>query len=183
MTVRQILPRYYEGLSTDDKPSNVVPTSLFRETDTYSLYKTFDGDTWVITDWVAAEGIAGIVPYTSLLFPNLSSDIDLTCTLTAGTSKSFGTWAELEDSSANKLSTVAEGYILHISALRVIEMSEPAKLYVLEIGYGPSAGDVTCIDPHDYGHAIPKGEKVYGRVKCETDGATATIVLWYHYEE
>lgn len=135
----------------------------------------------------------------SHLFPDLASDIDLTCVVTAGTSKAFGAWAELTDGSANKLSTVAESYDVHISALRIRATSVADKLYAIEIGYGPDAANVTIIDPHDFGSgtkkidsdeqvrfrppAIPKGQKVYGRLKCETDGATATIVLRYHYEE
>ena len=134
----------------------------------------------------------------SYLFPDLSADIDLTCTVTAGTSKAFGAWAELTDSGANKLSTIAEDNDLHITALRVRATSVADKLYVLEIGCGPSVDDIICIDPHDFGsgtkhidsdehsrfrpHAIQQGLKAYGRLKCETDSATATIVLRYHYD-
>lgn len=134
----------------------------------------------------------------SYLFPNLASNIDLTCVLTAGISKAFGAWAELTDSGANKLSTIAESYDIHISALRVRATSVADVLYVLEIGYGPNAESVTLTDPHSFGSGtkkidsdehgrfrplnIPKGQKVYGRLKCETDEATATIVLRYHID-
>lgn len=134
----------------------------------------------------------------SRLFPDLASDIDLTCVLTAGTSKAYGTWAELTDGS-NLLSTIVESHRIHVSAVRIRAASVADKLYVIELGYGPSAGNVAVVSPHDFGSgtkqidsdeqvkvrapAIPKGQKVYGRLKCETDEATATIVLRYHYEE
>ena len=134
----------------------------------------------------------------SRLFPDLATDISLTCMLTAGTSEAFGAWAELTDGT-NLLSTVAADYALHVSAVRIRATSVADKLYVIEIGYGPDAANVTTISPHDFGSgtvlidsdeqvrirgpAIPKGQKVYGHLKCETDAATATIVLRYHYEE
>ncbi|MBA7571934.1 hypothetical protein ES708_13704 [subsurface metagenome] len=132
----------------------------------------------------------------SRLFPDLTADIDLTCILTAGTGKAFGAWTELEDSSENKLSTIAASSGLHVSALRVRDTDETNVLYVIEIGYGPDAEHVTVIGPHDFGSgdkkidsdeqvrvrppSIPKGQKVYGRLKCETDGAIVTIVVRYH---
>lgn len=135
----------------------------------------------------------------SYLFPDLASNIDLTCALTAGAGKAFGDWAELTDSGANTLSTIAESYDLHISAVRIRATDETNVLYVIEIGYGPDAAHVTIVGPHDFGAGdkkidsdeqvrirpptIPKGQKIYGRLKCETDGAIATIVVRYHYKE
>jgi len=135
----------------------------------------------------------------SYLFPDLSSNIDLTCTLTSGAIDSFGAWAEITDSGATTLSSIAAAHALHISALRIRSTSDADLLYVIEIGYGPDAGSVTVIDPHEFGSgtkhidsdeqarfrppAIPLGQKVYYRMKTEnTLNATANIELRYHYD-
>jgi len=68
---------------------------------------------------------------------------------------------------------------------------------VIELGYGLTAGAVTVVDVHDFGSGtkhidsdeqrrvrapqIPKGQKAYYRMKCETDSAEAVVVLRYHY--
>lgn len=134
----------------------------------------------------------------SYLFPDLSSDIDLTCTLTSGEIDSFGAWAEITDSGANTLTTIVASYAIYISALRIRTASETDVLYVIEIGYGPDVDNVTVIDPHEFGSgtkhidsdelvgfrppALPKGQNVYYRMKTEnTKNATVTIELRYHY--
>jgi len=135
----------------------------------------------------------------SYIFPDLSSDIDLTCTFTSGEIDEFGAWAEITDSGATTLSSIAAGHPLHISTLRIRTTSRADKLYVIEIGYGPDADAVTVLDPHEFGSGnkkidsdeqarfrppeIPQGQKAYYRMKTEdTLNATATIELRYHYE-
>ncbi len=54
MTVRKIpksVRDFYEGLSTDVKPTGVLVNARFREQDTGKTYITFDGNTW--TEWDA----------------------------------------------------------------------------------------------------------------------------------
>lgn len=50
MAIKQILNRHWEGLSTDDKPTGVVPRTTFRETDTRANYITYDGTNWEVSD-------------------------------------------------------------------------------------------------------------------------------------
>jgi len=50
MTVRQILAKHYEGLSTDAKPTGVIAGTTFEETDTRANYVTYDGTAWVVAD-------------------------------------------------------------------------------------------------------------------------------------
>jgi len=133
----------------------------------------------------------------SFLFPDLSSDIDLTCTLTSGAIDEFGTWAEITDSGATTLGSIAAVSAIHITGLQIRTTSEADVLYVIEIGYGATAGAVTKTDVHDFGSGtkqidsdeqrrfrplvIAKGQKVWYRMKTEnTLNATATIVLRYH---
>ena len=135
----------------------------------------------------------------SYIFPDLSSDIDLTCTFTSGAIDSFGAWAEITDSGATTLSSIAAAHALHISALRIRSTNTLDKLYVIEIGYGPDAASVTIIDTHEFGSgdkkidsdeqvrfrapAFPQGQKVYYQMKTEdTLNATANIELRYHYD-
>lgn len=50
MAIVQILEKYYEGLSTDVKPTGVIAGSTFRETDTRRNWITYNGDDWVVAD-------------------------------------------------------------------------------------------------------------------------------------
>ena len=50
MAVKQVLTKYYEGLSTDDKPTGVLIRTVFRETDTRATYITYDGTNWEVAD-------------------------------------------------------------------------------------------------------------------------------------
>ena len=50
MAVIQMLNKYYEGLSGDDKPTGVIKGSIFRETDTRRIWITYDGTNWVVSD-------------------------------------------------------------------------------------------------------------------------------------
>jgi len=50
MAIIQILEKYYEGLSTDVKPTGVIAGSVFRETNTRATYTTYNGDDWVVAD-------------------------------------------------------------------------------------------------------------------------------------
>ena len=68
---------------------------------------------------------------------------------------------------------------------------------MIEIGYGLAANDVTGSGVHEFGSGtkkidsdeqirvrppkISKGQKVYYRMKCETNSATANVGLRYHY--
>ena len=140
------------------------------------------------------------ISHRSYIFPDMPSDIDLTCTFTSGAIDEFGTWAEITDSGATTLSSIAAGHALHISALRIRTTSEADKLYVIEIGYGPNVGAVTILDPHEFGSgtrqidsdeqvrfrppAIPRGLNVYYRMKTEdTLNATVTVEIRYHYDD
>lgn len=135
----------------------------------------------------------------SLLYPDLSTDIDLTCTFTSGAIDAFGAWAEIDDSGATTFSSLCATDNVHISALRIRTVSETDVLYVIELGYGPNAGAVTIFDVHEFGSgtkhidsdeqarfrppAIPAGQNVYYRMKTEdTANATTTIVLRYHID-
>ena len=134
----------------------------------------------------------------SYIFPDLSSNIDLTFTFTSGAIDEFGAWAEITDG-ATTLGSIAAAHALHISALRIRSTSAADLLFVIEIGYGPNAGAVTIIDPHEFGSgtrkidsdeqarfrppAIPLGQKVWYHMKTEnTLNATANIELRYHYD-
>ena len=44
----------YVGVSGDSNPTGVPVGSMFRETDTYDVYITYDG-----TNWVAFQGFGG----------------------------------------------------------------------------------------------------------------------------
>jgi len=50
MAVKKLLERYYEGESSDDKPTGVIAGSTFRETDTQKLWITYDGTNWIVAD-------------------------------------------------------------------------------------------------------------------------------------
>lgn len=135
----------------------------------------------------------------SYLFPDLASNIALTCTFTSGTADTFGTWAEITDSGATTFGSIFSVTGGHISALAIRSTSTADKMYAIEVGYGPDNTHVTIFDVHEFGSgtkfigpdaqvrfrppAMPAGQKVWYRMKTEdTVGATATIALRYHFE-
>jgi len=134
----------------------------------------------------------------SYIFPDLSSNIDLTCTFTSGEIDTFGTWAEITDSGATTMTSIAASHALRVSALRIRTSSVADVLYVIEMGYGPDTDNVTIVDVHEFGSGTKKidsdeqvrfrapeftqGQKVYYRMKTEDNAnATVTIGLRYHY--
>ena len=50
MAVTKILEKHYQGLSTDVKPTGVIASTTFRETDTGTLYITYDGTNYIVKD-------------------------------------------------------------------------------------------------------------------------------------
>jgi len=50
MAVIKLLAKYYEGLSTDVKPVDVLAGTIFRETDTRARYITYDGTNYEVAD-------------------------------------------------------------------------------------------------------------------------------------
>jgi len=134
----------------------------------------------------------------SKLFPDLSDDIDLTCTFTSGAIDSYGTWAEVVDSDATTFGSVSAANI-HISALRIRTTDTADVLYVIELGYGLDAGAVTSFSVHEFGSGtkkidsdeqvrfrtehVPAWQKIYYRMKTEnTLNAVATVGFRYHTE-
>ena len=133
----------------------------------------------------------------SYIFPDLGSDIDLTCTLTSGEIDTYGTWAEITDSGATTFGSVITATGGHVSAIKIRTTSVDDVLYVIELGYGPDAGTVTVWDITSFGSgtkkidsdeqerfrppAIPSGQKVWYRMKTENNAnTTAAITLRYH---
>lgn len=147
-----------------------------------------------VADSAQVEDIWIDMHHRSYLFPD---DISKTVTFTAdAVAGDYDDWAEIVDSEPVTFSSKATSP-LAISSLKIRSESVADKLYQIEIGYGDSADDVTIIDPHEFGSGtkhvegdeqirfrpplIPAGQKIYYRMKCETGGATCTVVFRYHY--
>jgi len=125
------------------------------------------------------------------LFPEDSNE---TVTFTAGgADNTFGAWVEIIDNNAVSLSSKCTSE-MHISSVIAEASSLRDKIYVLEISYGMAKiviGRARMLSAtNQIGHTvqermrnllIPKGEKIYYRLKCETAGATATVHFRYHY--
>lgn len=128
MTVRQILTRYYEGTSDDIKPTGVLPGSMFRETDTYFLYETFDGDTWVTIDWGLLGNVAILEHRKHSRIRVYPQDIGATITLAANAAaNTFGSWTEIIP-----INTV--GFIYDVTGL-VIEQVNAVTSYFIQLGF------------------------------------------------
>ena len=125
------------------------------------------------------------------LFPE---DTDETVTLVAGAvNHTFGAWAEIADNNAVTLSSKATSD-MHISSIIAEDSSLRDNLYVVEISYGDSKtiiGRARMLSAtNQIAHTIqermrnliiPKGEKIYYRMKCETADTTAVFHFRYHY--
>ncbi len=129
----------------------------------------------------------------SAIFPE---DTDEVVTFNAGgVANTFGIWAEVEvDDNGTTFSSKLATEGGHISAILIEELSVKDKHYLLEIAYGDDkvnvlrhrfiAWDTKKLDAVNYmkirAGAIPAGETVYYRLKCETALATCEISLRYH---
>ncbi|MBA7651233.1 hypothetical protein ES703_59050 [subsurface metagenome] len=129
----------------------------------------------------------------SAIFPEVT---DESVTFTAGDpANDFSAWAEIAvDVTGVTFSSKVASEDGHISAILIEDMSVKDKHYLLEIAYGDGktnvlrhrfiAWDIKKLDAVNYmkirAAAIPSGEKVYYRLKCETAGATCEISLRYH---
>ena len=115
-----------------------------------------------------------------------------TVSFTSGAIDTFGAWAEIVDSGAVTLSSLATAE-MHISSL-VIESTDTAdKMYLLEISYG---ADKVIISRQRFGSGskfiepaqqvrvrsigIPAGETIYYHLACEAAGAIITVSIRYH---
>jgi len=117
-------------------------------------------------------------------------------TFTAGgVANTFGAWVEIAvDVIGTTFSSKLAEETGHISGLLIEELSDKDKRYLLEIAYGDDktvilrhrfiAWDVKKLDAVNFmrirAEAIPAGETVYYRMKCETAGATCEVSLRYH---
>lgn len=103
-------------------------------------------------------------------------------------------WIEIADNNPITLSSKFAGRAGHISSIQVEDASVNDKVYVLEIAYGADKINVavhrfisgTTLLPAIQQirlrpEAIPAGETVYYRLKCETGGSTCQVSFRYHY--
>ena len=127
----------------------------------------------------------------SHLFPE---DTDETITFTAGGgNNTFGAWAEIVDNNAVTFSSKFATDDGHISSIKLIDANTNDKAYIIELSYGAAK---KIIAPYNFvsgtvllppiqqlrirSQAIPAGEVVYYRMKCETGGATCRVSFRYH---
>ena len=133
------------------------------------------------------------IQHESDIFPE---DTDESVTFTAGgTVNTFGSWVEIAvDGNGATFSSKVATETGHISGILIEDLSVKDKRYLLEIAYGDDktnvlrhrflSGEVKKLEAIQFvrirADAIPAGEKVYYRMKCETAGATCEISLRYH---
>lgn len=115
-----------------------------------------------------------------------------TVSFTSGGANAFGAWAEITDSGAVTLSSLATAN-MHISSILIESTDTIDKMYLLEISYG---GTYTIVSRQRFGSGskfiepaqqvrvragfIPAGQTIYYRMACEAAGAIATVSIRYH---
>ena len=133
------------------------------------------------------------IQHESDIFPE---DSDESVTFTAGgVANTFGAWVEIAvDGDGDTFSSKVATETGHISGILVEDLSDKDKRYLLEIAYGDDktnvlrhrflSGEVKKLAAIQFvrirAEAIPAGETVYYRMKCETALATCEISLRYH---
>lgn len=160
MTVVKKLELYYEGLSSVDKPTGVIPGTTFRETDTYHLYKTFDGDTWIRADWGLLDNIAILEHHIHSRCRVYPQNVGTTITLVAdAAANTFGAWTEIVP-----IDTV--DFIYEVVGL-VIEALNASTTLLIQLGY-------SIVDGTEPTTAQIMGER---RILLPTPVARATEIL------
>jgi len=182
-------------LAADDKPTGVRPDSYFRETDTYLLWWTADGDNWVLAS-NEMYNLAAMEHHghsRSRVYPQ---DVRLVADLVAAAANVFGSWIEIIP-----INTV--DFLYEVIGL-VIEEVDAASTYLIELGYS-----ITDTDPvttqiigerrtllpspavratellHFLGQDIPANAKLWGRVKSKAGGSETlgiSVVVIRHIE-
>ncbi len=126
------------------------------------------------------------------LFPVSSANY---VTFTAGNvANTFGTWAEIVDNAANKLSAAFATSHGHVTGILLEDLSVKDKRYLFELAYGD---DKTVILRHRFltgdikklsavlfmrirSVILPEAQLLYYRMMCETADATCEISFRYH---
>ena len=128
----------------------------------------------------------------NFLFPE---DTDETVIFTAGgTANTFGAWAEIVDNNAVTLSSKFAALSGHISSISARIASDKDNEYIFEISYGAlnivvaranmlsGTNQLSNLQQDRMRNlAIPAGETVYYRMKCETLSATLEVKMRYHF--
>ncbi len=115
-----------------------------------------------------------------------------TVSFTSGGADAFGAWAEITDSGAVTLSSLATSD-MYISGVIIESTDTVDKMYLLEISHGVL---YTVVSRQRFGSGskfiapaqqvrvraahIPSGETVYYRLACEAAGAIVTVSIRYH---
>lgn len=129
----------------------------------------------------------------TLIFPDNPDDY---VTLEAGAvNNEYSNWVEIEDNNAVKLSSKFASDGGHISAAIVESADTKDKVYLFEFAFSDvktliskhrfASGDVKHLSAVQQAQvrskAVPKGEKVFYRMACETGGAKCTLHFRCHY--
>ncbi|GAH89743.1 unnamed protein product [marine sediment metagenome] len=129
----------------------------------------------------------------TLIFPD---NPDEYVTLEAGAvNNEYSSWIEVEDNNAVKLSSKFASENGHISSAIVESTDTKDKVYLFEFAFSDvktliskhrfASGDIKHLSAVQQarvrGKAVPKGEKVFYRMTCETGGAKCTLHFRYHY--
>jgi len=197
MAARLVGFNYFEGLAADVKPTNVTPGSTYRETDTYLLYKTFDGDTWVLAsnELYNLSVLEHHIHSRSRAYPqDIEETIILAATATADT---FGSWTEIIP-----IDTV--DFIYEVIGV-VVEAIDAATTILIQLGYSivdgsdPTTaqimGERRLILPTPvskateilqlYSQNCPANAKLWGRLKTASgaaDEVEISVVVRRHLE-
>ncbi|MBA7653957.1 hypothetical protein ES703_61823 [subsurface metagenome] len=132
----------------------------------------------------------------SELFPE---DTDRKAEFTAGNlANTWSAWVEIQDDTAPTPITLSSRItqLTHISGFLIEDLSHKDKRYEFQIAHGDAKVRITS---HRFltgdivkklaaiqfirvrSEAIPAGEKVYYRMKCEQADATCEVSIRYHY--
>ncbi len=196
MAERKVGFNYFEGLAAADKPTGVTPGSHYRETDTYLLWWTPDGDNWVLASNVMYN-LAALEHYNHSRTRVYPQDIRLVAELVAAAANIFGDWIEIIP-----IDTVDFDYeVIGI----VIEEADAATTYFVQLGFSlvdgtePTeaqiAGERRALLPTPAVRAtelleirsqnIPANAKLWGKVKSKAGGSETigiSVVIARHIE-
>lgn len=194
---RKVGFNYFEGLAADTKPTNVSPRSFYRETDTYLLWWTPDGDNWVLAsnEMYNLAAIEHDQHSRSRVYPQ---DIEAVATLIAGTpANTFGSWIQIIP-----IDTV--DFLYEVGGI-VVEVANAATTYLIQLGFSlvdgtdpvesQIAGERRTLLPSPIGKAteelhidsqdIPANAKLWGRIKSASGAADqlGISVVWSRHIE
>jgi len=197
MAERKVGFNYFEGLASADKPTGVTPGSYYREIDTYLLWWTPDGDTWVLASNVMYN--LSVLEHNNHSRDRLNpQDLGAVATLiAAAVADTFGDWIEIVPINTVSFIYEVEGLVAETAnatttyfvqmGFSLVALTEPTVIQIMGERRFPLTSPISKATEllTFKSQNCPANAKLWGRLKTASGGADQlgiSVVVQRHIE-